>query len=325
MGMPMQTAELMSDQGPVCERPALSPDQKQKWDRDGYLVLPQFFSADIIDPINALIVALSDPAKRPQALASRLVVDLLSEKAGDQRVRLADAPVEALTRPVKFNDLFLETDLVRSCNLHPRLVPILSELLDGAPAVCNSLNFIQGSEQTDHIDSWFMPPPVLDKMVVSSVCLEDVHPDAGPLVFYPGSHKIPPYRFSDGRLNAIEPEMKGCFDYVHGEIKKRGLKRETFIGRKGDVFIWASQLAHGGSPINDPKRTRRSLVTHYWRASDMPRHKLERWAPGAYYFARDHQPVPSRPAWKRLADRAQLELRWTLRRLKGAKAERING
>ena len=34
---------------------------------------------------------------------------------------------------------------------------VLGELLDGPPVVCNSLNFIQGSEQTEHIDSWFMP------------------------------------------------------------------------------------------------------------------------------------------------------------------------
>lgn len=318
----MQAADSVRVGPSARERPVLSAEQKEKWDRDGYLVLPQFFAADIIDPINALIVTLSDPHTRPRDLASRLVVDLLSGPSGDQRVRLADAPVEALSRPVKFNDLFLETDIVRACSLHPRLVPILDELLDGAPAVCNSLNFIQGSEQTDHIDSWFMPPPVLNKMVVTSVCLEDVHPDAGPLVYYPGSHKIPPYRFSDGRLNAIEAEMQGCFDYVHGEIEKRGLKRETFIGRKGDVFIWSAQLAHGGSPIKDPARTRRSLVTHYWRASDMARHKLERWAPGAYYFARDHQPIPSSPAWKRLAARAGLELRWTMRRLRGASVER---
>jgi ectoine hydroxylase-related dioxygenase (phytanoyl-CoA dioxygenase family) len=319
----MQAAELARNGGSGArERRVLSAEQKEKWDRDGYLVLPQFFDPDIVDPINALIATLSDPVRRPQALASRVVVDLLSGPVGDRRVRLSDAPVAALSRPVKFNDLFLETDIVRGCSLHPRLVPILTELLDGAPAVCNSLNFIQGSEQTEHIDSWFMPPPVLEKMVVTSVCLEDVHPDAGPLVFYPGSHKIPPYRFSDGRLNAIENEMDSCFAYVHGEIEKRGLKRQTFIGRKGDVFIWAAQLAHGGSPIEDTSRTRRSLVTHYWRASDMPRHKLERWAPGAYYFARNHQSVPSRPAWKRLADRAQLELRWTLRRLKGAGVDR---
>src|SRR3954453_4427951 len=287
---------------------ALTPEQKEKWDRDGYLVLPQFFGPDIVDPINALIERLRDPAKRPEDLARRIVVDLLYGPTGKQRARLADAPPAALKEPVKFNDLLLECDVIRNCNLHPRLVPILDELLDGPPVACNSLNFIQGSEQAEHIDSWFMPPPSQDKMVVTSVCLEDVHPDAGPLFYLPGSHKIPPYHFSNGTIRAIHSEMDKCHAYLDQAIKERGLKREIFLGRKGDVFIWSCQIAHGGTPINDPQRTRKSLVTHYWRANDKARHKLEPES-GGFFFAKDPQPLPAHPAWKRLSDRALLEAR----------------
>ena len=194
---------------------------------------------------------------------------------------------------------------------------ILDELLDGPPVVCNSLNFIQGSEQREHIDSWFMPPPAPEKMVVTSVCLEDVHPDAGPLFYLPGSQKIQPYIFSNGRIRAIDAEMDKCHAYLDAAIAERGLKRETFLGAKGDVFIWSCQIAHGGTPINDQKRTRKSLVTHYWRANDMARHKLEP-ENGGYYFAKGHQPVPSDPAWKKLADRAWLEARWAGRLVKRA-------
>jgi len=300
---------------------ALTPQQKQDWERDGFLVLPRFFGADVIDPINELIASLGDPLRRPRRLADRVVIDLLAGAAASRRMRLADAPIEALESPVKFNDLFLESETIRACNLHPRLVPILGQLLDGPPVACNSLNFVQGSEQTDHIDSWFMPPPTADKMVVTSVCLEHVHPDAGPLFYYPGSHKIPPYRFSNGAIRAINAEMPQCHAYVEGEIKKRGLQRQTFIGQKGDVFIWACQLAHGGSPIKDPKRTRRSLVTHYWRASDMARHKLDRYGAG-FYFAKDHQPIASN-LWIRLVSRVRLEAWWGLRLLKGVVAGRL--
>lgn len=296
----------------------LSREQKDGWDRDGYLILPQFFGADIVDPINALIERLSHRSARSNEMASRVVVDLLAGSA-HKRMRLADAPDEAFERPVKFNDLFLECNLIRNCNLHPRLVPVLDELLDGPPVVCNSLNFIQGSEQHEHIDSWFMPPPAPEKMVVTLVCLEDVHPDAGPLFYLVGSQKIPPYIFSNGTIRAIDAEMDKCHAYLDAAIAERGLKRETFLGRTGDVFIWSCQIAHGGKPINDPKRTRKSLVTHYWRANDMARHKLEP-ENGGYYFAKHHQPVPSDPAWKRLADRAKLEARWVGRFVKRAVA-----
>jgi phytanoyl-CoA hydroxylase len=301
---------------PRVDAAALSPQQKEQWDRDGYLILPQFFGADIVDPINALIERLSKPGARSSELAGRVVVDMLADTK-HRRMRLAEAPDEAFDRPVKFNDLFLECDEIRNCNLHPRLVPILDALLDGPPVACNSLNFIQGSEQTEHIDSWFMPPPTPDKMVVTSVCLEDVHPDAGPLFYLPGSQKIPPYRFSNGTIRAIDAEIDQCHAYLDQAIEERSLKREIFLGRKGDVFIWSCQIAHGGSPIKDPKRTRKSLVTHYWRANDMARHKLE-GVNGGYYFAKDHQPVPSEPMVKRLAKRALLEARWAGRFVKQA-------
>jgi len=296
---------------------ALTPEQKATWERDGYLILPQFFGAEVIDPVNKLIARLSDPSARGAELAHRVVIDMLACAARSTRMRLADAPDEAFRRPIKFNDLVLECDEIRACNLHPRLVPILDELLDGAPVACNSLNFIQGSEQTEHVDSWFMPPPAPEKMVVTSVCLEDVHPYAGPLFYIPGSQKIPPYRFSNGTIRAIDGEMDACHAYLDQAIKERGLARRIFLGRKGDVFIWSCQIAHGGTPIADPKRTRKSLVTHYWRADDMARHKLE-GVNGGYYFAKDHQPVPSDPAWKRLADRAWLEARWAGRFVKRA-------
>ncbi len=296
---------------------ALTAEQKATWERDGYLILPQFFGAEVIDPVNKLIARLSDPSARGAELAHRVVIDMLAGAARSRRMRLADAPDEAFHRPIKFNDLALECHEIRACNLHPRLVPILDELLDGAPVACNSLNFIQGSEQTEHVDSWFMPPPTPEKMVVTSVCLEDVHPDAGPLFYIPGSQKIPPYRFSNGAIRAIDGEMDACHAYLDKAIKERGLARQIFLGRKGDVFIWSCQIAHGGTPIADPKRTRKSLVTHYWRADDMARHKLE-GVNGGYYFAKDHQPVPSDPAWKRLADRAWLEARWAGRFVKRA-------
>ena len=319
-GNQMPSASAISDTGTAPGARALSPLQRESWERGGYLVLPHFFGADVIDPINELIATLCDPRKRPPELASRVVIDLLSGTGASQRRLLADAPAESLDRPVKFNDLFLECDVVRACNLHPRLVAVLDDLLDGPPAICASLNFIRGSEQVGHVDSWFMPPPADGKMVVTSVCLEDVHPDAGPLFYFPGSHTIAPYRFSTGKLNAVDGEMMQCHEYVHGAIAERGLRRETFIGRKGDVFIWACHLAHGGTPINDPQRTRRSLVTHYWRATDMARHKLNREGPGGYYFAKYHQPIPTSPLWQRVANRANLELRWGLRWLKGAVA-----
>ena len=60
---------------------ALTREQKENWDRDGYLILPQFFGADIIDPVNTLIERLSNPGARSAELANRVVIDMLAGAA----------------------------------------------------------------------------------------------------------------------------------------------------------------------------------------------------------------------------------------------------
>lgn len=206
-------------------------------------------------------------------------------------MRAKDAPREAFTGPIKINDLFLDEPVVRDLALSRRLSEILAQLLGGTPMVCNSLNFLWGSQQPDHFDSWYMPPPVANKMVVSSICLEDVRPQAGPLAYYPGSHRIEPYRFSHGGIHAIEEEMPACRAYVESRIDAAGCRREIFLGKAGDVFLWHGQLLHGGSPIENTTLTRKTLVTHYWRACDVSPELASRVHDNGYHLAREHQAV----------------------------------
>ena len=47
-------------------------------------------------------------------------------------------------------------------------------------------------------------------------------------------------------------------------INGSGIARETAKITRGQAFIWAANLFHGGSAIADPARTRLSQVTHYY-------------------------------------------------------------
>ena len=98
--------------------------------------------------------------------------------------------------------------------------------------------------------------------------LEDCHPDAGPLVYVPGSHNIPPYRFSNGRMTELAAERGKWAAYIREHVARLGLVEQQFLPRKGDVFVWHGQLLHGGGKRNDPDRTRRSLVSHYFTEGD---------------------------------------------------------
>jgi ectoine hydroxylase-related dioxygenase (phytanoyl-CoA dioxygenase family) len=209
-----------------------------------------------------------------------------------KRFRGAEAPLEVFQGPIKINDLFLDEPGVRNLALNKRLTKILSRLLDGVPIICNSLNFLWGSSQPDHFDTWYMPPPVQDKLAVGSICLEDVDPTAGPLAYYPGTHKIEPYRFSHGGIHAVESEMPACRAYVEEKLKETKAERKEFLGKAGDVFIWHGQLLHGGSPIKDLGRTRKTLVTHYWRAQDLEEPRRAKVHETGYYLRRDYHAAP---------------------------------
>jgi phytanoyl-CoA hydroxylase len=267
--------------------------ERAQWDAKGFLVLEGFFRRRRVERINELVDRLWVERDRPD---NPLVIDVFGGPLGNRRMRFRDAPDDARSRPYKLNDLYLESEEVRALVLDRKLVAVLRDLLGGEPAVCNSLNFERGSEQDYHFDTYYMPGPATGALVVTSVCLEDVHPDAGPLTYFPGSHRIPPYRFSHGGVHAVPEELEAATEYAVAEMRRRGLVAEDFCGHAGDVFVWHEQLYHGGRVIADPERTRRSLVTHYWRTDDLeldPGWAKRQAGRHAWYLERAHQHVPA--------------------------------
>jgi ectoine hydroxylase-related dioxygenase (phytanoyl-CoA dioxygenase family) len=265
---------------------SLTSEQIKFWSENGYLVLPKYFDSLTLSKINSLVDEVWETRKKA---GNPLVIDVFIGTPREKRMYFKDAPDEARQVPYKLNDLFLEEPLIREAILEPKLCQILAELLEGSPLVCNSLTFEKSSQQGFHFDTFYMPPPVKNKMLATWIALEDVHEDAGPLQYYPGSHKIPPYFFSDGKLNAKAEEMPDFFKYIEPELQKRSLKSEVFSAKAGDVLIWHSQLFHAGAAIKDIRRTRKSLVTHYFRAADFSRHIRVKVGPRRYYMNKSHQ------------------------------------
>ena len=259
---------------------ALDDEQLGRWERDGFLILRGWFSPAQLSTVQA---AVDDEwSRRPHPDHE---VDVLTGPHAGRALKMAEAPPEVRGEAYKLNNLFARREEIRAAALTPRLRAALSQLLEGEPLICNSLNFERGSQQAHHIDTWYMPPPVEGRMVVASICLDDVGEDNGAVAYYVGSHRIPPYRFSDGRLNEDPAEMPRCREYLEAEIARRGLKTAEFRGRAGDVLLWHAQLLHGGTPIRDMARTRRSLVVHYWRAEDVPAASVRRDAASRAYLA----------------------------------------
>ncbi len=264
----------------------LSAGQIRTWKEDGILCLPSFFSSYDTDKINQFVDDLWANRRRDE---NPFVIDVFVGRPDQKRMKFADAPDDAKNFTYKLNDLFLESDTIRAMALDERLCGVIKALLRGDAMVFNSLTLERGSQQEFHFDTFYMPPPVKNKMLAAWIALEDCHPDAGPLAYYPGSHKIPPYLFSNGKLNAIAEEMPKFREQIRTELQRRGMEPISFMPKRGDVLLWHAQMLHGGLPIKDPARTRKSLVCHYFRQGDFPPWCSREFAPGRFYFVRDHQ------------------------------------
>jgi ectoine hydroxylase-related dioxygenase (phytanoyl-CoA dioxygenase family) len=209
----------------------------------------------------------------------------------NRRCRITSLSPEERRHNFKVIDLYVIEHELREAALSVRLGLILEELLGDEPVICNTLNFDKGSQQADHIDTLYMTPISDRGLVATWIALEDTVPGAGPLRYFPGSQDINPYRFSTGSLHQVNEEVPQWSDYMAAQIERRGLEEQRFMAKKGDVFIWHALLLHGGSKIENPGLTRQSLVTHYWRQSD-----VEDWdirpAPGGWYIKKPGLNVP---------------------------------
>ncbi|MEO7167258.1 MAG: phytanoyl-CoA dioxygenase family protein [Chthoniobacterales bacterium] len=246
----------------------MQPDQavekienwRQQFERDGFLALSGYFSSEEVDRV----VDATEHALETRGM--EVVVDSLRN---GQRSFYAMAP-DRESRLFKFNDLYLLLEEVRAIALQAQLSTLLRALLGGKrPVICNSLTFYTGSSQPMHIDSLYMTPATPQHLVATWMAFEDVDPKAGPLVYYPGSHQIPLYKFSDGGYHARQEEMPAWNAYIEREMAERGIEKKIFLARKGDLFIWHADLVHGGSVIVDLGKTRLSLVCHYFAEEDL--------------------------------------------------------
>jgi hypothetical protein len=155
-----------------------------------------------------------------------------------------------------------------ACNT--TILKLLSDLYGRRAFPFQTLNFSVGTQQHFHSDSVHFSSCPERFMVGVWVALEDIDSDNGPLLYYPGSHKLP--IFTNEHLG-VNPPQNGPDPYSHyplymsawrAIVDALGLKPLEFHARKGQALIWSANLLHGGAAQKDLSRTRYSQVTHYF-------------------------------------------------------------
>jgi Phytanoyl-CoA dioxygenase (PhyH) len=163
----------------------------------------------------------------------------------------------------------------------PSLVEPVSMLLGAEALPFQTIMGHKGSEQRAHSDAIHMTTYPLGYLAAAWIALEDIGEDCGPLVYYPGSHRLP-YVFShDVGISADDFREVGYLAYMQRYepriaelIAEHGLEPRTFTARKGDVLLWHANILHGGSPRARAGSSRRALVCHYFARGCVTYHDL---------------------------------------------------
>lgn len=157
---------------------------------------------------------------------------------------------------------------VRAIAANQAVIDLLSKLYGRSAFPFQTLNFPVGTQQDPHTDVVHFSSLPERFMCGVWLAMEDIRPDAGPLLYYPGSHRWPILNnaligrrgFGSDLSSAQDPFGPGW----QALCDAHGAEQATFLPRKGQALIWCANLLHGGSRQIDPRLTRWSQVTHYY-------------------------------------------------------------
>ncbi len=225
----------------------LSPDQIAAYRRDGFIVVPDIFTAPEVAALRRVTDAFVEVARR--VAANDDVYDLED----------SHSPDEPRVRRIKTPHLH-DPEYARAAR-HPKIVAVLKDLWGTVRFDTGKLNMKSagyGAPVEWHQD-WAFYPHTNDDLAAVGIMLDDCMMENGPMMVIPGSHQGPIYDHHgpDGRFcGAIDP---AACDLDLSQA-------EPCLGRAGSITVHHVRAVHG-SATNFSGRERRFLLYQY-RAAD---------------------------------------------------------
>lgn len=183
-------------------------------------------------------------------------------------VNFADPASDKTIGERRVQDAWTFDEDVRAIASNQSIIDLLSKLYGRAAFPFQTLNFPVGTQQDAHSDSVHFSSLPERFMCGVWLAMEDVGSDAGPLFYYPGSHKWPIVTNALIGRRGFESDLGSAQDPYgpawQALCDAHGAQEEVFLAKKGQALIWCANLLHGGTRQNDPSLTRWSQVTHYY-------------------------------------------------------------
>lgn len=184
------------------------------------------------------------------------------------RVDLTSPDSDKTVGERRLQDAWKTNPDVKAIAANETVIALLSKLYGRQAFPFQTLNFPVGTQQDAHTDIVHFSSLPEKFMCGVWLAMEDVHADAGPLFYYPGSHRWPVLNNAiigrsgyQTKLASAQHPFSEAWDAICAVHKAQPA---TFLARKGQALIWLANLLHGGSAQHDPRLTRWSQVTHYY-------------------------------------------------------------
>jgi ectoine hydroxylase-related dioxygenase (phytanoyl-CoA dioxygenase family) len=233
----------------------LSDKQRAAYQRDGFIVVPEVFSAAEIDELRRVT---DEFVRNAAAVAANDEIYDLEDTHSTQEPRVRRLKAPHLHHPAYFG-----------ASRNDTVVAILKDLWGSVRFDIGKLNMKSagyGAPVEWHQD-WAFYPHTNDDLAAVGIMLDDCEMDNGPMLVVPGSHQGPVYDHHgpDGRFC-------GAMDPAHlaqsgGDIDLA--KALPCLGKAGSVTVHHVRAVHG-SATNFSGKERRFLLFQYRAANAWP-------------------------------------------------------
>ncbi len=231
-------------------REVLTDEQVEHYRREGYLVLENRVPMEIIEAIRAEIARFQDEARGMTASNDRL--DLEDSHTPD------DPRLRRIKFPHQISDVM--RDLLNSDYILAPARDLCGDSLRLNTTKLNMKSAQYGAAVEWHQD-WAFYPQTNDDVLAIGVLIDDLRPENGPLMVFPGTHHGPTF---DHNANGV---FAGAMDLVANGLDMKDAVMLT--GPAGSITIHHARIVHG-SALNTSKYDRRLLFYEMMAADAWP-------------------------------------------------------
>lgn len=225
---------------------------KQYYDENGYVVFKNLISDDLCDSFIKVYEKLKGDRLFIYPSQSTYDVFPFVPNSDGYIAESVENPAFLVLRP-KF------AQAARDCLLDEGMAKGLAAL-DGHTrhVFWQSMFFDKSTGTTVHQDSIYLDTDPRGHLIGAWLALEDINPESGPFIVYPGTHKSRPY------LDEDADTYGNIHKYCLNIIDKSNYQLVEMTVDKGDVIFWHPFLIHGAADNLNPKFSRKSLTGHYY-------------------------------------------------------------